>query len=258
MKKSILFRLLALGIIFSSCKKKDNTTSNSGGGSTSSGGFTNVYGTMLDIQNLTYNKITTKPDTSYSAMAWFFNVAQNNWIFGGINTTTSAGNVSLNNTKLQYISISGIISLYSDSTGTLNLKINNSWQAVGSSPIPGFAYSPAVFWPTYTAYAQMPDTIHKTQDNKILLSSITGADSISVSVSDGSNTSGHSYTSGKVTPSASSITILAAHTTGLNNTASGTLTISLYKFASVQSFGAKNFIFIKDVEFQKTVEIDNF
>jgi len=256
MKKLILFSLLILGMISSSCKKKDNTTSG-GGSSTSTSGFTNVYGTMISEQVLTYYPSLSRVDTSYSALAWFFNTPQNNWIFNHPNLTTPAGNVFLNSTKLQEIlSIPGYI-LYVDSTYTLNLKNNNSWQVSGASPIPALAFSPAILWPSYTGYTSLHDTIHKAQDNTITLNGITGADSVSINIDDGSNISGHSYTTGRVTSGTSSITVLAAHTSGLNNTANGTLTISLFKFAPV-AYSGKNFIFIKDVEFKKIVEIDNY
>src|ERR1035437_3941094 len=151
MKKLIFISLIIAGFIFSSCKKKDTTTSG-GGGNTSSTSFTNIYGTMTDEQVLHYYPSTPIVDTTYSAMAWFFNTAQNNWMFSGINQTTPAGNVFINSTKLQVFNMPGFI-LYMDSTNTLNLKTNNSWQVIGSSPIPAIIYSPSILWPSYTGYA---------------------------------------------------------------------------------------------------------
>ncbi|MGZ3863311.1 MAG: hypothetical protein ACXVPN_12895 [Bacteroidia bacterium] len=257
--KKISSLLLCLVLLLGACKKKDNSTTSGGGPTSSNGsGFTNISGTLMSEQNITYYKSVSFLDTTYSAMSWFFNIPQNNWIFGSINTTTYGGTVNLNSTRLKYYgSIPGLV-FYIDTTSALNLIYNNSWQVSGANGIPAFSYAATTGWGIYNGYSSLPDTIHRTQDNIIILNNISGADSVCVNINDGSGTSGHSYTTAKVGPTTTSITIPMAKVTGLNNTANGTLTISLFKFAPLQTFGGKKFIFVKDLEFKKIVEIDNY
>ncbi|MGZ3866504.1 MAG: hypothetical protein ACXVNR_08945, partial [Bacteroidia bacterium] len=198
MKKIVLLFLSCI-LVFSSCKKKDNSTGSASGSSSGNGSvFTNIYGTLMSEQNITYYKSIPLLDTTYGAMSWFFNMPQNNWIFGSINTTTYGGNVSLDSKQLKYYgSYPGLV-FYIDTTSMLNLLYNNSWQVTGGGGIPAFSYSSTVNWGVYTGYASLPDTIHRTQDNVIVLNNISGADSVCVNVNDGSGTTGHSYTSAKV------------------------------------------------------------
>ncbi len=259
MKKIIYLSILASSLFVISCKKENTPPSSSGNGTGSSTGltpFTNVYGTMGAVRSLTNNTFTGVPDTSYSNVTWFFNAPQNNWMFVNLTSMAPAGNVSLNAVQLKLYVITPLY-FYVDTTGTLNLKNGANWQVSGASPIPALTYSPVLPWQSYTGYAQLPDSIHKTQNSVITLSGITGADSVSISISDGSNISGHSYTTGKVIPSAGSITILPIHTSGLNNTTMGSLSVSIFKFKQV-GFSGKNFVFLNDLEFKKTVEIDNY
>jgi hypothetical protein len=258
MKKITLLSIIAVGLLFSSCKKKETTTTSGGGGGSASG-YTNVYGTMTAAKSLNYNQFTHLPDTSYSASAWYFNTPQNNWMFTNfsLGSTTSCGGVYVDSVKLAALAAPGIY-IYIDSTYTLKLATKLNWNVLGSGTVPAINYSPTIPWPSYTGYASLPDSIHKSGDTFIALSGITAGDSVSAGINDGSNASGHSYTSRMVSASATGITIKSMNTVGFNNTVNGYLTVNIYKFSPAVSISGKNFVFIKQTTFQKIVEIDNF
>jgi hypothetical protein len=123
--------------------------------------------------------------------------------------------------------------------------------------VPAFTWSPNIPWPSYTGYAQLPDSIKKTIDVFIPLSGISGTDSVMVALDDGSNLSGHTYLSMRVGASASGVTLPTAKISNLNNTTTGTLSVTVLKFAQI-GFGGKNFVFLNEVVFRKQVEIDNY
>jgi len=179
MKNIFYTSIVVLSLCLISCKKKTETSSTGTGGNGGGGSTTGYYG-FLEInssQSVTSGTLST--NSSYATA--FFSTSPK--VVKDFSTYTKVNGVSLNGVFYKYTSWAYD---YEDTTGTVP-TIPSTWVVNGLSSIPSFSYTNNNPMPTFPNYALLPDTIYKNQTTNFNISGVTGADLVSVSISDASS-----------------------------------------------------------------------
>ncbi len=226
---------------FSSCKKTTTTPNN-----TNSTNNTNTgYYAILSISGLqSMQNGVVFPATNF-CKAYFSTTPVPIY-----NTSTFAKvtSVSLNNTRFKFNAYD-----YEDSTYQISYP-TGVWVVNGLGNIPSFIDTINTPLPTYTGYNSLPDTLHRAQSLILPITNVSGYDEVQVTISDGSNATGHIY--GEVlAPGASSVTFpqgtLSQLNTGNNN---AFINIHLIK-NNPKTIAGKSINFTTEYQFDKTISV---
>ncbi len=244
MNISKLIVFFTFAFVFSSCKKDtanptpDNTTS-------SPAANKNIYyGVLTSFQwsLLNTGSATLTPGGGITtAMFSSVPMAGNSAISG---TTLNGGTVSISGVTLKLINTGGMI-YYKDSTNT-SFGLDHNWVVTGAGSVPAINYSNGAPFPLFTGYTGLTDTIHKGQNTTFDLNGVSGADEISIYISDLTNSTTLKELGSGVTTVSFSPTELSA----LNSTNNGQIVIEFRK-NNFQLFGNKTFKFQSGYHFQK-------
>jgi len=240
----------SLIILNSSCKK-DDAKPTSVGSSAPYGlaHYSNLYGALIAGKIVDFTSPSFS-DTSYNGAAVFYNSPQTNLIITAANTTTVTS-VSLNNVQLYLASPAANIYIYGDTVTNLNLSRVN-WHVLGTGSIPSFTHSQIDNYPSFSGFAQLPDTINIGQNIPLKIIGGLGADSLALIITSGNN----KYQTPNLAGATTSYTIAQANVTNLTTTTTGKITVT-YEKISIQYLSTKNFVFMKTLQFNKQVVIIN-
>lgn len=234
-----------------SCKKDKNEVFYGGSYSppAASDKYEQVYGNFFSEKEVFYYS-SFFSDTSYDALAFFYNAPQSYPAITANNTMFVNG-VVFNNHQLYKDSTQGFY-LYYDTTQNQKIQSFN-WQVQGAGIIPSFNAAPPVAFPAYGDYVNLPDTVNIGQDLVLTLNNIAGADSVYIKLEDSNN---HSYSTNNKNVSTPTFSITTANMSGITANNYGYLTVNLEKL-KVFPYSGKNFAFFQTYAFRKWVYIDN-
>jgi len=224
-KTSIIF-LSVFIIVFFSCKKKEVADA--------------------DPSGTPINNVAPNDSSNYTALFSCLNVfAKNSGSFTASGKLTSAYyssqliyNESYTASNLQNmgsVSLNGVVFknknaitnyYYNDSTAT-QFTLPNTWSVTGTSSINTFSFSNTNSLPTYTASANLPDSIKISTGFSFFIKGTTNCNLIRVFVQGGTGST--SYPSKLISGTDSIISFSANELQGLNPTNTGYISIQLYK-----------------------------
>lgn len=240
MKKSILVFICLTALI--SCKKKSNDTSNttnggSGGGSTTPSSFYGFF-RHVGIQSLSSGNI---PGPMFEiAYASFMNSANANLNLSNVVTVDSVKvNGALTNYSMPYYQLMASGFTY-------------NWDVYGNNGIADFTYAQNDAMPSFSGYANYPNSVSKSSTFTINVSGASNFNTGLVVVSDstGLHSASASFTSNGIqTISPSTMSTLLPCSNGFVN-------IILYKH-SYANFGSKDFKFTTELQSSKSIAITN-
>jgi len=244
MKKVILIAFSLVGLLsFTSCKKTTPAPNNTN--STNNTTNTGNYYAILSISGLqSMQNGVVFPITNF-CKAYFSSTPVSIY-----NTATfvKVNSVSLNNTGFKFNAYG-----YEDSTYQIAYP-SGIWVVNGQGNIPSFTDTINTPLPTYAGYNSLPDTLHKTQALTLPITNVSGYDQVQITISDGSNATGHIY--GEVlAANASSVTFpqgtLSQLNTGVNN---AFINIHLIK-NNPKTISGKSINFTTEYQFDKTISV---
>jgi len=249
--KKITFLPIALLILFAllnSCKKNSSGTTT---GSSSTGNtiytppaYSNLYGCFACDKYFTQG--TSTSTTNFGCQLAFYSVPKT-VIFDTLNTM-----------KINYVKFNGIPMVqdsagvggpyyYQDSTPTL-YPSNAQWEIGGINPIPSFTLSSFAF-PSFSGFASLPDTIHKSQNLVLNLPGIAGADYLRFYVGSGSG----NYQSPFYLIS-STYTIPSSNLANLSGSIQGEIVIFFSK-RIVFPYAGKNYFILLNFSYEKAITV---
>jgi hypothetical protein len=251
--RAILTLSIIIFLIVFSCKKKEETRTVESTTQLS----TSTTGNPAPAATATFNALCSSQKI-YSIIGnytYSSSVAQNSAIFTNSVLTNfnayagsylAAGNISLNGIQLK-----NSASYYNDSTNSV-FSDPFVWTGTGSV-IPAFSFTNTNAFASYSGYVSWPDTIKKTSDFSITLTSLQRADEAKLYVSVAGGPLVQTYTalvsSGNINVSAVSIAALSTSTQAI-------IQCDFFK-NNIQTIGGKQVNFRNVTSFVKTAEVKN-
>ena len=257
MKKKLILAISISILLLGACKKSSPTTSSGPGGSTNntsitSSNATSWYGLLAVGKTQNYLG-SIMQSLVYNANAYFSSTATN---YGNPATVVTVDSVKLNGMPFMYFSSEA---LYYDTSGFFTgnaqaITYPYTFKIVGNNGIPSFTYIENGPFPSYTGYANIPDTIYKNTGVTIFLTGITNADVVSIDFNDGTSASGHEIGQQLSTPIPASINFSASSMSQFNVTNTAQIEITLNKM-DVKNVYGKPMLFSTTYNFTKTLSV---
>lgn len=251
--KSILTLSFVIFLIIFSCKKKEDTrtvesttqlsTSTTGNTQTAASATFNALCSNQKIYSIIGNY-------TYSSSVAQNSAAFTNSVLNNFNTYSGAyldaGNISLNSVQFK-----NNASYYSDSTNSV-FSDPFVWTGTGSV-IPAFSFSNTNAFASYAGYISWPDTIRKTSDFSITLTSLQRADEAKLYISIAGGPLVQTYTA---LVSSGNINVTAAGIAALSTSTQAIIQCDFFK-NNIQIIGGKQVNFRNVTSFVKTVGVTN-
>jgi hypothetical protein len=232
MKKISLNFILIL--ITLSCKKNNSNPYTGSSGSNSTGGYYAIL-TTAKMQSLFSGTLTA----SFNSVGAYFSSTPATST--NPSTAVTVNQVSLNGTVLKYSTSS-----YSDTTFSITYPPIN-WTVNGANGIPTFTFTNTNPMPAFTGYSSWPDTIYRNQNATVQMAGVSGADLITVIITDQT----HSVLQ-QMSLTGTSVNFSSSQLSGLTATNSGALVVALDK-SNAQNINGKPMNFLNAYQLTKAV-----